>query len=790
MKAGNNRPSFFLPTQTIQMKKRVLLLSQAVAIILIWSCSTQKTATYDQAPAKTANIAKTTDIDRKVDSVLKLMTLEEKIGQMNQYNGFWEVTGPAPKDGAAALKYKHLKKGWVGSMLNVIGTKDIRALQKIAVEETRLHIPLIFGYDVIHGYQTLSPIPLAESASWDLDAIQKSAAIAAEEAAAVGLNWTFAPMVDITRDARWGRVMEGAGEDPFLGSKIAYARVKGFQGDNFKDAKTIIACTKHFAAYGFAEAGRDYNTVDMGDATLHNVVLPPFKATVDAGVYTFMNSFNEINGIPSTGSAFLQRDILKGDWGFKGFVVSDWGSMGEMIAHGQAQNGKHAAEIAANGGSDMDMESSVYVEHLADLVREGKVKESYIDDSAARILRAKFELGLFDDPYRFCNEANEKATVGKKEFQDGVLDMAKKSIVLLKNQNELLPLKKNGQKIALIGALANDKSSPLGSWRANAKDGSAVSVLEGMQKYTGNQLVFEKGVDVAVGTPVFGSETKINMTDRSGFDKAIAAAKDADVVVMVLGEIGFQTGEGRSRVNLDLPGLQQELLEAVYKVNKNIVLVVNSGRPLVLNWADANIPAIVEAWQLGTQSGNAIAQVLYGDYNPSGKLPMSFPRNVGQLPIYYNHKATGRPNGGGESVFWSHYGDEKNTPLYPFGYGLSYSKFEYSNLKLSSSTLSSTDKITVTVEVKNTGKVDGKEVVQMYIQDLFGSSTRPVRELKGFEMVSIKAGETKKVTFEIDKKLIEYYTSNKRWEAEAGDFKVFIGGSSDATLHDDFKYVD
>ncbi|WP_298156034.1 beta-glucosidase BglX [Flavobacterium sp.] len=765
------------------MKRRVFVLSQAVAITLIWSCSTHKTVTYNQPSAKN------NDIERRTDSVLNLMTLEEKIGQMNQYNGFWEVTGPAPKDGAAAIKYEHLKKGWVGSMLNVLGTKDVRALQKIAVEQSRLHIPIIFGYDVIHGYQTLSPIPLGESASWDLEAIQKSAAIAAEEAAAVGLNWTFAPMVDITRDARWGRVMEGAGEDTFLGSKIAYARVKGFQGENFRDAKTILACTKHFAAYGFAEAGRDYNTVDIGTSTLYNVVLPPFKATVDAGVYTFMNSFNEINGVPSTGSAFLQRDILKGNWGFKGFVVSDWGSMAEMIAHGQAKDGKQAAEIASNGGSDMDMESSVYVEHLAALVREGKVKESYIDDSARRILRTKFELGLFDDPYKYCDEAREKATVGKKEFQDGVLDMAKKSIVLLKNQNDILPLKKSGQKIALIGALANDKSSPLGSWRGAAKDGSAVSVLEGMQKYPGNQLTFEKGVEVAIGTPVFGSETKINMTDRSEFQKAITAAENADVVVMVLGEIGFQTGEGRSRVNLDLPGLQQELLEAVYKANKNVVLVVNSGRPLILNWADENIPAIVEAWQLGTQSGNAIAQVLYGDYNPSGKLPMSFPRNVGQLPIYYNHKSTGRPNGGGESVFWSHYGDEKNAPLYPFGHGLNYSKFEYTNLRLSTASLSGNERITVSVDVKNTSKIDGKEVVQMYIHDLFGSATRPVRELKGFEMTALKAGETKTVSFDIDKKLLEFYTANNRWETEPGDFTVFIGGNSNATLSANFKYV-
>jgi beta-glucosidase len=717
------------------------------------------------------------------------MTLEEKIGQMNQYNGFWEVTGPAPTGGQAALKYEHLKKGWVGSMINVLGVKDIKALQKIAVEQTRLGIPVLFGYDVIHGYQTISPIPLAESASWDLEAIEHSAAIAAEEASAVGLNWTFAPMVDVTRDARWGRVMEGAGEDAYLGSKIAIARVKGFQGENFSGTNKILACAKHFAAYGFAESGRDYNTVDIGLSTLHNTVLPPFKAASDAGVRTFMNSFNEINGVPATGSSYLQREILKKEWNFKGFVVSDWGSMKEMIAHGYARDGKHAAEISANAGSDMDMESYVYVEHLADLVREGKVSEDKINDAARRILTVKFEMGLFENPYKYCNEAREKATVGKQEFHDGVLEMAKKSIVLLKNQNDLLPLKRSGQKIALIGALANDKSSPLGSWRGASKDGTAISVLEGMQKYTGNQLLYEKGADLAIGTPIFGSETKINMTDKSGFDAAVTAAKNADVVVMVLGEIGFQTGEGRSRTKIDLPGVQQELLETVYKANPNIVLVLNNGRPLAITWADQNIPAIVEAWQLGTQSGNAIAQVLYGDYNPSGKLPMSFPRNVGQVPIYYNRKNTGRPaNEEANSVFWSHYTDEANSPLYPFGYGLSYTKFEYSNLRLSNATLSGNGTITASIDLRNAGKVAGKEVVQLYIRDLFASSTRPVKELKGFELVTLNPGETRTVSFTINKKLLEFYTANGKWETEPGDFKLFIGGSSDAKNEASFQF--
>lgn len=729
-------------------------------------------------------------LETRVDSVLKLMTLEEKIGQLNQYNGFWEITGPTPKEGQAAKKYADLKNGLVGSMLNVKGVKDVRALQKIAVEETRLGIPLLFGFDVIHGYKTISPIPLAEAASWDLKEIKKSAAIAAEEAASVGLNWTFAPMVDISRDARWGRVMEGAGEDPYLGSQIAIARVQGFQGDDLKARNTILACAKHFAAYAFAESGRDYNTVDIGESTLQNIVLPPFKAALEAGVRTFMNSFNELNGIPATGNSYLQRKILKSDWQFDGFVVSDWGSINEMIPHGFAKDSKQAAEIAINAGSDMDMESSAYVSHLSTLVKEGKVKESLIDDAARRILKVKFELGLFDNPYLYCDENYEKETLGKAAFQEGVLEMAKKSIVLLKNEKELLPLKKTGQKIVVIGALANDKTSPLGSWRIAADDNSAVSLLEGLQNYKGNQLKYVKGAEVAEGRTQFIWETKINTTDKSGFDEAIQAAKTADVVIMSLGEHGLQSGEGRSRTDIGLPGVQQELLEAVYNVNPNIVLVLNNGRPLAIPWADAHIPAIVEAWHLGTQSGNAIAQVLYGDYNPSGKLPMTFPRNVGQVPIYYNYKNTGRPvMNEPDSVFWSHYIDEKNTPLYPFGYGLSYTKFEYSDLSLSQKTFSGNDQITVSVTVKNTGKYAGKEVVQLYIRDLIASVTRPVKELKGFEMIELQPGKSKKVNFIINKKTIEFFTAQSKWEAEPGDFKIFVGGNSVQTLETDFQYL-
>jgi beta-glucosidase len=732
---------------------------------------------------------KKSPLDKKVDSILNIMTLEEKVGQLNQYNGFWDVTGPSPKGGLAEQKYEHLKKGLVGSMLNVKGVKEIKALQKLVMEQSRLKIPLIFGFDVIHGYKTISPIPLAEAASWDMVAIKKSAEIAAEEAASVGLNWTFAPMVDVAQDARWGRVMEGSGEDPFLGSKIAVARIQGFQGD-LSSNKNILACAKHFAAYGFAESGRDYNTVDVSEETLQNIILPPFKASVDAGVKTFMNSFNELNGIPATGNKYLQRDILKGDWGFSGFVVSDWGSIGEMVNHGFAKDNKDAAEMAINAGSDMDMESYAYVNHLANLVREGKVKVETVNDAVKRVLKVKFELGLFDNPYKYCDENREKETIGKKEFQDGVLDMAKKSIVLLKNDKDLLPLKKSGQKIALIGSLANDKTSPLGSWRIGADDGTAVSVLEGLQKYTENKITYAKGADVNIGRTEFMWETKINTNDKSGFSEAIDVAKLADIVVIVLGEHGLQSGEGRSRTEIGLPGVQQELLEEVYKVNPNIVLVLNNGRPLAIPWASQNIPAIVEAWHLGTQSGHAIAQVLYGDYNPSGKLPMTFPRNVGQLPLYYNYKNTGRPAmNEPESVFWSHYIDEKNTPLYPFGFGLSYSKFEYSNLKLSASSFSTNEKIEVSVDIKNTGKLKGKEVVQLYIRDLIGSITRPVKELKGFELIELEPNQTKKVIFTIDEKTIEFFTAKKKWEAESGDFKVFVGTNSAKTIETDFKFT-
>ena len=718
-----------------------------------------------------------------VDSLIKKMTLAEKVGQMNQYNGFWEVTGPVPNEGNAKQKYEHLKAGLVGSVLNVRGVENVRKLQEIVVKESRLGIPLIFGLDVVHGHKTLSPIPLAEAASWDLKAMELSARVAAIEASAVGINWTFAPMVDISRDARWGRVMEGAGEDPFLGSKIAAARVKGFQGNDLSANNTIIACAKHFAGYGFAEAGRDYNTVDVSTSTLYNIIFPPFKAAVDAGVKTVMNSFNVLNGIPATANSFLQRDVLKQSWNFKGFVISDWGSGVEMIDHGFAKNLKEVAELSANAGSDMDMESYAYISHLKTLVEEGKVRMAVIDEAVRRILRVKFELGLFDDPYRYCDAAREKELLYHPDHAKAALDMAKKSIVLLKNENGLLPLQKSQKKIAVIGALANDKTSPLGSWRIGSDDSTAISVVEGMKKFS-NQFKYAKGADVVTGTVSFTSELTVNETDKSGFAQAIQLAKSSEVVIMVLGEHGFMSGEGRSRSKLNLPGLQQQLLEEVYKVNKNIVLVLMNGRPLALPWAAKNIPAIVEAWQLGTESGNAIAQVLFGEYNPSGKLPMSFPRSEGQVPIYYNQMNTGRP-GPKPDVFWSHYSDESNQPLYPFGFGLSYSKFEYSNLEIDSS---NTSAIKVSAMVRNAGKVGGEEVTQLYIHDKFASVVRPIKELKGFEKFYLAAGESKKVSFTLTDELLGFFNNNGKFTVEPGEFEVMIGTSSNEGLRGSFLY--
>jgi len=713
------------------------------------------------------------DFEKQITHLLSKMTLEEKVGQMNLYSGFYDATGPAPVGGNAAEKYDHLKKGWVGSMLNVRGAEETRKLQEIVVNESRLGIPLLFGLDVVHGHKTLAPIPLAEAASWDLEAIENSAKIAANEAAAEGVHWTFAPMVDISYDPRWGRVMEGAGEDPYLGAKIAAARVKGFQGNDLSAIHTIAACAKHFAAYGFAEAGRDYNTVDIGTYTLYNRVLPPFKAAADAGVRTFMNAFNILNGVPATGDALLQREILKGKWGFDGFVVSDWGSVAEMVAHGHAKDSATATQLAVNAGSDMDMASGSYVKNLTRLVREGHVDEAKIDDAVRRILNVKFQLGLFDDPYKYSNTNREKERIYHVDHQAGVLEMAKKSIVLLKNEGNLLPLSKAQKGILVIGDLADDKNSPLGSWRLASEDHTAVSVIEALDTFIPDYHHVQG--PTAFYHASFLQHVEVNETDTRGIDDAVEAAKDAEVVIMVLGEHGFMSGESRSRTHLDIPGVQKDLLKAVYNVNKNIVLVLMNGRPLTLTWEDEHIPAILETWQLGSQSGMAIAQVLFGDHNPSGKLPMTFPRSVGQIPLYYNHYSTGRPANKEGNVFWSHYADEVNLPLYAFGHGLSYTTFAYENLEIDNT---DSKNIKVRVTVKNTGNRLGEEVVQLYIQDPYAHVVRPIKELKGFKKVMLDAGAYQRVTFTLTDKELGYYNNGYEWVVELGAFHVMVGGSS------------
>tara|TARA_B100000678_G_scaffold98842_3_gene82616 strand:- start:843 stop:3137 length:2295 start_codon:yes stop_codon:yes gene_type:complete len=753
------------------MKKRVAIIGVLLSLGFL-AFSTYEKPGFKKSDQDPRNI------EQKIDSVLALMTLDEKIGQMVQYNGSWDVTGPATGTDNEK-KLENLKNGLVGSMLNVTSVEHTRQAQKIVMENSRLKIPLIFGYDVIHGYQTMFPVPLGESASWDLELMEKTARVAGRETAAAGVHWTFAPMMDISRDARWGRIMEGAGEDPYLNSKIAVARIKGFQGNDLSDPKTIAACAKHFAGYGFAEGGRDYNTVNIGIYELNNTILPPFKAAADAGVATFMNSFNEIDGVPATASTYLQRDLLKGKWHWDGFVVSDWGSITELIPHGVAKDKKAAAELAVKAGSDMDMEGGAYESSLKELVEEGKVAEKLINDAVKRILRVKFRLGLFDDPYKYCDEAFEKSELYSEANQEVALEAGKKSIVLLKNENDILPIKNSIKNIAVIGPLANDKDSPLGNWRAHAVENSAVSVLEEIRNYApkGVKITYAEGAKLSTGDRSFLNPMTFNKDDKRGFAEAEKLAKQADLVVLVVGEDAFQTGEGRSQTNIGFAGVQDDLIETVQKANKNVVMVLMNGRPMDLSWSSKNIPAIVESWFLGSQHGNAVAEILFGKYNPSGKLPVSFPQNSGMEPLYYNQKSTGRPEGGAQ-VTYSHYTDSPREALYPFGFGLSFTEFEYGDIELSADSFSEGEKIEASISVKNTGNMVGEETVQLYLHDLVGSITRPNLELKAFEKISLKPGERKVVNFIIDKEMITYFTINKKWEAEAGDFEVMIGGNS------------
>lgn len=722
-------------------------------------------------------------IDQKVDSVLRLMTVEEKIGQMNQYNGDWEATGPITKDGD---KQNQIRKGMLGSMLNVTGVEHTRTLQELAMQ-SRLKIPLLFGQDIIHGYRTTFPIPLAEAASWDIEAIEQSARIAAVEASAAGVHWTFAPMVDIARDPRWGRVMEGAGEDPYLGSLIAAARVKGFQGKGLGNTDALMACAKHFAAYGAAVGGRDYNSVDMSLRTLHEVYLKPFKAAADAGVATFMNSFNDLNGIPATGNKYLQRDILKGDWKFKGFVVSDWGSVGEMINHGYVKDNYEAALAAITAGSDMDMESRSYIQNGAKLVKDGKVKIGLIDDAVGRILKKKFELGLFDDPFRFCNKEREQQQWNNVEHLKASRLMAEKSIVLLKNAvpqgggKQLLPLSKQTKTIALIGPFVKATRDNLGFWSYDWPDDSVriVSLWRGVQNKVSadTKLLYAKGCN-------------INDTSHAGFAEAIEAANNSDIIIMNVGEARDMSGEAKSRSNIHLPGAQEELIKAIYATGKPLVVLINAGRPLIFNWTSDNVPAILYTWWLGTEAGNAIADVLFGDYSPSAKLPITFPVTEGQIPIYYNYFNTGRPAKNDSDLnYVSAYIDLPNNPKFPFGYGLSYTQFEYSDIKLNKSSIRPNEKLEVIITLKNTGNYDGEEVVQLYIRDLVGSVVRPVKELKNFQKILLKKGESKEIKFVITVDDLRFYNDKLQRIYEPGDFKVFVGGNSRDVREASFKLL-
>ena len=748
----------------IQIKKK------AIYILVLSACIAAVNKAFAQKQ----------DINQKVEALLAKMTLEEKIGQLNQYNGDWEATGPVTKD--VGNKLDEIKQGRVGAVLNIMGTEHCRTFQDAAMK-SRLKIPLLFGQDVIHGYRITFPIPLAEASSWDMGAIEKAERIAGTEASASGINWTFAPMVDIARDPRWGRVMEGAGEDPYLGSLIATARVKGFQGKGLGNTDAVMATAKHFAAYGAAIGGRDYNSVDMSLRTLWDVYLPPFKAALDAGVGTFMNSFNDLNGIPATGNSYLQRDILKGKWGFKGFVVSDWGSIGEMINHGYAKDNYEAAEEALKAGSDMDMESRSYINNLAKLVADKKISINLIDDAVRRILKKKFELGLFDDPYRFINPAREKTSLNRPENVDAARDMARKSMVLLKNENNLLPLSKNLKTIALIGPLAKAEKELKGFWSLDVDQNKGiVSLMEGMQNHAaGTKFIYAQGCG-------------ITDTSRKGFNDAIAAAKNADVVVMAMGEAPDMTGEAKSKSNIHLPGIQEELIKEIKATGKPVIVLLMAGRPMIFNWTADNVPAILYTWWLGSQGGNAMADVLYGDYDPSGKLPITFPRSEGQIPIYYNHYNTGRPAQNDTDLFYkSAYIDLPNSPRYAFGYGLSYTTFEYKDMELSRTnpSMKDNDILSVSLTVQNTGKYAGEEIVQLYLRDIVSQPVRPVKELKDFKKMLLQPGETRRITFNIRKDELSFYNDKLERIVQPGTFQIMIGSaSSDIRLQKSFELTE
>ncbi len=702
--------------------------------------------------------------ERHIDSLLARMTLEEKLGQLNQLSVDQQPT---------AEQLALVRRGLVGSLFNLTGAAATRDAQRVAMTESRLRIPLIFGHDVIHGYRTIFPIPLGEAASWDPEAVEAAAHVAAKEAAGAGLHWTFAPMVDIARDPRWGRIAEGSGEDPYLGSAMAAARVRGFQGSDPRALDAVLATVKHFAAYGGAEGGRDYNTVDLSERTLREVYLPPYKAALDAGAGSVMTSFNEIGGIPSTASPWLMTSLLRREWGFRGFVVSDWTAVAELLNHGVAGSRAEAGKLALEAGVDMDMVSRIYLDDLPALVRAGRIPMAVVNEAVRRVLRGKAALGLFDDPYHGTTVERERSVLLAPEHRQLARRVAEESIVLLKNDGSLLPLGPRVRTVAVIGPLADDKVSALGSWPGRGDPRDAVTPLEGIKARAGNvSVLYAKGCG-------------ITDTATAGFADAVAAAKQADVAVLVLGEAGDMSGEAASRANIDLPGVQPQLLEAVNATGTPVVLVIMNGRPLTIPWAAEHVPAIVESWFLGGEDGPALAAVLFGDVSPSGKLPATFPRSVGQIPLYYNHKNTGRPTG--PDKYTSKYIDLPVTPLFPFGHGLSYTTFGYSDLRLGAPRITPTGTQRVSVTVTNTGMREGAEVVQLYVHDEVASVTRPVRALAGFRRVSLKPGEARTLDFQLTSKELGLYNKDMKFVVEPGKFRVFVGGSSVGGLEAEFE---
>ena len=721
-------------------------------------------------------------MDRFIDQLMKKMTLEEKIGQLHLPVTGEITTGQAKSSDVA----KRIRNGEVGGLFNLKGVERIREVQRQAVEESRLGIPLLFGMDVIHGYETIFPIPLGLSCTWDMKAIEESARIAAVEASADGISWTFSPMVDVSRDPRWGRVSEGNGEDPFLGAAIARAMIRGYQGKDMSRNDEIMACVKHFALYGASEAGRDYNTVDMSRQRMFNEYMLPYQAAVEAGVGSVMASFNEVDGVPATGSKWLMTDVLRKQWGFDGFVVTDYTGINEMIDHGMGDQ-QTVAALALNAGVDMDMVSDAFSGTLKKSVEEGKVSAAAIDAACRRILEAKYKLGLFDDPYKYCDVNRPKKQIFTKEHRAIARKTASESFVLLKNEG-VLPLSKKGT-IAVVGPLANTRSNMPGTWSVAAVLDNAPSLVEGLREVVGDRakVVTAKGsnligdADYEKRATMFGRELhRDNRTDRELLDEALKVAAGADVIVAALGESSEMSGESSSRTNLEMPDVQRALLQELLKTGKPVVLVLFTGRPLVLTWEEEHVPAILNVWFGGSEAAYAISDVLFGDVNPSGKLTATFPQNVGQIPLFYNHKNTGRPLQEGRwfEKFRSNYLDVSNEPLYPFGYGLSYTTFAYSDIHLSSTEMSADGELTATVTVTNTGSRDGAEVVQLYIRDLVGSVTRPVKELKGFEKIFLKAGESRKVSFSITPELLKFYNYDLQFVCEPGDFDVMIGGNS------------